>query len=274
MRFDPLNESFEWGIKDKLLPVCHKGGGGTTTTVQKSDPWSGATPYLAYGLDQMNNWYGSAKNQPGYGGKTYADQNWMTQTGQGMTSDRAQSPNYLQQEAENQTLATMRGDYLNPMSTQAGRAMSDSMAERYLGQMGSRYADNASSSARDLMTGKAYGEMMAQMYAPERQNMMAATQFAPQLREAGYADADRMLSLGDQQRQYEQGYLDDQLRRFEYERDRPLELIKQYLNMAMGAAGQGALGSTEMRSMGNPYAWTQGVGSLLGGGAAMYDMFQ
>ena len=56
-------------------PFCEFGGGGTTTTVQKSDPWAEQKPYLTGGFKEAQNLYmGGAGSGPQYfPGSTHAN---------------------------------------------------------------------------------------------------------------------------------------------------------------------------------------------------------
>ena len=51
---------------DRAAGLCRFGGGsqsGSTTTVQKSDPWSGQQPYLTFGFNEAQNLFDSATPQ-------------------------------------------------------------------------------------------------------------------------------------------------------------------------------------------------------------------
>jgi len=65
-------------------------GGGSSTTTQVADPWSGVQPYLKGGFEQLGQLAGQTPQA--YGGQSYADFNpWQTQ-GMGQSLDYAQSP--------------------------------------------------------------------------------------------------------------------------------------------------------------------------------------
>lgn len=65
-------------------------GGGSTTTVQKADPWSGQQPYLSDVFSQSQNLYNSGALAPNYyAGNTVAPQSSWTQAANQMQADRA-----------------------------------------------------------------------------------------------------------------------------------------------------------------------------------------
>lgn len=67
-----------------------KGGGGSTTTVQKADPWSGQQPYLKDVFEQSKTLYDNGGLAPDYyAGNTVAGQSAWTQQANQMQADRA-----------------------------------------------------------------------------------------------------------------------------------------------------------------------------------------
>lgn len=56
------------------------GGGGSSTTVQKADPWTGVQPYLTQGYQQLSQLYGGSGPQY-YPGATTVAPHWMEQAG-------------------------------------------------------------------------------------------------------------------------------------------------------------------------------------------------
>lgn len=67
-----------------------KGGGGSTTTVQKADPWVGQQPYLKDIFSEAQNLYNSGAMAPDYyAGNTVAPQSQWTQNALQMQADRA-----------------------------------------------------------------------------------------------------------------------------------------------------------------------------------------
>src|SRR5437879_4252290 len=89
-----------------------KGGGGSTNTVQKADPWAGIQPYLS----QL---YGNASGYFSGGGPQYfpnstvAPQADATNQALVMGQQRATQGSPLVSAAQNQNLATVNGNYLN-----------------------------------------------------------------------------------------------------------------------------------------------------------------
>lgn len=110
-------------------------GGGSTTTVQKADPWSGVQPYLTSAYSQLQNLYGGGTKGPAYyPGDTIADiSNYERLATQGMIdrmgttnqlgSSAASNLNAMGDLARGQTFLGMGSlsDSLNRINQQSGQ---------------------------------------------------------------------------------------------------------------------------------------------------------
>jgi hypothetical protein len=72
----------------------------------------------------------------------------------------------------------------------------------------------------------AYGSAEA-----ERARQMAATQAAPGMAAADYADIQRLLSTGQAQEQYSSAELQDAINRFNFEQNLPQQKLSQFANL-------------------------------------------
>lgn len=77
--------------------MAGKSGGGSTTTVQKADPWIGVQPYLAGNetipglFNEATEWYNNAANRTYYPGQTVANPSGSTLDAEALTRQRALS---------------------------------------------------------------------------------------------------------------------------------------------------------------------------------------
>ena len=112
--------------------------GGSSTTVQKADPWSGVQPYLSTGYKQLRDLYmpgGQLGEGPQYfPTSTVADPNALEGTGQDMQIDATSQ----QQQAANQALQAMYGMGIgsNFANIGAGQALGASQGLMGAGQYG------------------------------------------------------------------------------------------------------------------------------------------
>lgn len=90
-----------------------KGGGGSTTTVQKADPWSGQQPYLKEVFREAQNLYQSGALSPDYyPGQTVAPESAWTQQAREMQAQRALQGSASVQSAQNAMDAVTGGSAL------------------------------------------------------------------------------------------------------------------------------------------------------------------
>lgn len=187
-------------------------GGGDTTTVQKSEPWSGLKPYLIDAYAKARNIQENGVPQY-YPGATYTPASWMSQAGIDRLASRGQQGSPLQTAASNFALNATNGGQVSPYTTKAadtlwGTASGDYLnANPYLDQMFGQAAGNLTqqfnegvmpglnstfgqagrtgSGAHALAYGKAAGELgdtlgtlsaniYGNNYATERQNQLMA----------------------------------------------------------------------------------------------------
>ena len=206
-----------------------------------------------------------------------------------MVRQRSMAGSPVVNAAQQQTLNTINGDYLNPSTNpylqqtfdQAAGRVTDAFSRGTAAQTDARFARAGAfgGSAWNEMQGanqQALGDSLAGMaanifgnnYAQERNRQQQATQFAPNLAAQDYRDAEALLNVGGMQQQQGQNYLTDDMQRFQQAQQYPFQQFQtfgQIFNPALG--GQ----STQTLPGVNPVAGALG-GAM--GGLGIYNAGQ
>jgi hypothetical protein len=239
------------------------GGGGSTQTIQKADPWIGAQPYLHDIMGQAQNAYSRSQGNTYYPGSTVVPFSPETQAGLGAITARATQGSPLTAAAQNQNLASMRGDYLDPTQNPAYGGLMQDVRNQVNSQFGA--AGRTGSGAH---TGALTREMMdsaGRLYQQERTNQLNATQLAPTLAGQDYVDAQALLGVGAQREGLGQQYVGDQMARWDYAQQQPWQNLQNYSGLVSGMGGMGGTSSTTQPGGGyNPIGGAMG-GALAGG---------
>jgi hypothetical protein len=293
--FTPLDEdSYE---HDGAISEC-KGGGGGTSTVEKSDPWSGVQPYMVGGQQSKLVPKISYNTNPETGQSTpYVDYDTVT-TGSntpGLFSEAAKlyqnhTPTYfpgstvvpfsnesemamgaqtrramygspVTQSAQDQNLATTRGDFL--YGSPGFDAAYQAAANKIIPQVDSAFAGAGrygSGLARTAQT-QALGDAFAGLYNQERQRQQAASALAPTLAGQDYADINALSQVGAQREGYAGDLLAEQIARHEFQQNLPYEKLQQYASIVQPGLGIGG-----QRTSMSPLYRNRAAGAL--GGAA------
>lgn len=258
------------------------GGGGSTSTVQKADPWVGLQPSLTrlYGgaLDQFNT--GGASYYPN---STVAGGNAAIDKALQMGTNRAVGGSPLMDVARGQNNYTMNGGYLNsnPTLDATYRAATDPMVEQFknatapglasqfsmAGRMGSGAHDTAMGTAETAL-GRGLGTASAQIYGGayenERQRQQAAIGMAPGLAAADYNDMEKLMGIGQFQQGQSQQQIDADKARFDFGQNRGITNLQQLSQLLQGGAaysGSTTSGSNSLNR--NPFASGMG-GAMMG----------
>jgi len=263
--------------------TTYGGGGGDNTTTQKADPWEGIQPYLEqlYGAGQQ--WFQS----PGpsyYPESTIAGQAPETLAAQQAITERALAGSPLLQQAQENTLATLQGQYLgaNPYLDYMYGAATQPLMRQFNEQVmpgvagqfaaGGRYGSGAQQAALGQASdslGRALGSTAANIYGTnyehERQRQQAALMIAPGLAQADYADLQQLLGIGGQRQAYEQALLNADIARWDYGQNQPLQKLQAYNALLQGASPYGT--STSSQSGGG-----SGLLGALGGASTAYGL--
>jgi len=266
--------------------------GGSQTTTQMSEPWSGAQPHLNSVMNQAAGLYNSGLGQQYYQGDTVVPWSPQTQTAMDMTQELALQGNPLLDQAfgtTNQVMqgatpqagyyqSVMQGDYLNsnPYLDQTFNRMADTVASNVNARMGLA-GRTGSGAATDVMTdslGQLANQVYGQNYQMERDRQSQAAQglsgvtdqalrgalLSPQLGASRYADAQALQGVGGAYEDMAGQYVQDQLNRWNFSQQAPWDVLQQYGNFAMGIGGMGGTQqSTAPRQRG-------GLAGAVGGG--------
>lgn len=267
------------------------GGGGSTSTVQKADPWSGLQPYLSQLYQSAGNWF----NQPGpsyYPGQTVAGQAPETEAALQMGTQRALagSPNVAA--AQQQNLNTIGGQYLNsnpylndmyqsatqPLVSQFRNAVAPSLASQFssAGRFGSGAHQQALTSAEQPLAqglASAASSIYGGNYENERARQQAATMAAPSLAQADYTNLDKLMGIGQYRQQTAQDLINANIQRYNYGQNQPLDKLQALNALLQGGQAYGTkTGETQTSTNRNPFTGAlggasaaMGLGNLIGG---------
>lgn len=255
-------------------------GSKTTTTQQesrKTDPWAPAQPSLTRGLSAANNVYDQRLGQKFFGGQTYADFSPETQQGLASMTARAQQGSDLTRGAQGMIGDTLRGSYLSSGNPYFG-AMSNRITQEVLPSITAQWARAGRGTGNDQVVeaasrglGDSIGQLAYQNYAQERGNQMQAAGMAPQLAAQDYADAERLLGVGNMREAQTQRGIDEQMARYQFEQDKGANALREFQGFTMpvaqlGSESTGTRTSTAQQKM-SPLQTAIGAGLM---GASLF----
>ena len=240
------------------------------TTTTSAEPSEFVQPYLTQAFNQAQNLFESSV--PNYFPKqTYADFTPETETALKLATARSLN-NPLLGSSQKEIDSILKGNYLSPTSNPYLQGLYNQMAGDVTAGVQSQFskAGRLGSAANQQVLADELGQLANEVYAPnyqmERQNMMAATQLAPQLAQADYQDIQALAGVGQQKEAQEMAKIQDAINRFDFEQQKPYYKLREYL-----------------ASIGSPYAQTvaqtqpvfknQAAG-LLGGAMQGYQLGQ
>lgn len=243
--------------------VAFKDGGGKTQTVQNNDPWKPAQPFIQYGLDEARGVYDTGA--PGvFPGQTLAGVDPYQDMALDWTGQRAMAGNPITSMAQGHVYDTLNGDFLgagNPYFS----AMSDNIANEVTKGVNStfggagRWGSGAHANALSSSLSDKIGNLAFENFVNERQNMLGAASAAPALAQSDYYDIAQLGQVGDARRGLEQGFIDDDVSRYNAEQNQPWDALGRYNSLIQGNYG-GTTTATQPRQGGSMAT------GLLGGG--------
>jgi hypothetical protein len=180
-----------------------------------------------------------------------------------MAVARANAGSPLTRAAQNQNLATVRGDYLNLGNNPAVKSAMDSART----QINSQFkGDNYGNSAHQEWLNKGLLQAAAPFYQQERGFQQQAIAQAPALAEQDYADISKIGSVGAAQDARSQAEVDAQRQSF----NAPWENLFNYQRSIAGSGATGGSTSTSGTQpvFSNPLATGLGLAS---GGLGLYN---
>ena len=227
-----------------------KGGGQTQKTTSELDPI--VKPFVEYGLQEAKGLYQQAGPEY-YPEATYIPASTQTQSALQSAEQRALAGSPLVPAAQAQQLNVIQGGMLgaNPFLAQAMSGAADVAKQQYYdaiqgtrsgasqaGRYGSpamfEQQNRAQQNLANALSQEA-GRLMYQNYGQERGYQQQASQLAPQMAQADYADIQQLLATGKTQEDYARQALESDIQRFEYGENLPYSKLQSYLSAAYGA---------------------------------------
>jgi hypothetical protein len=244
---------------------------GTTQIVQNRDPWQAQQEPIKFGFEQARANYDSASPEY-FPGSTVVPFSNQTNTALGRMENRAMSGSPLVSGAQNQVQNTLRGDYLNAGNPYFSQ-MADIVRANVQPSIDARFAASGRSGsglanrALGQGLGDAIGGLAYQNYAAERQNQLGAAQAAPAMAQLDYVDPQMLQQIGGMYEGQAGANLQDQIRRFNFEQNKPDEKLRQYMTLVGGGQYGGSSTSEQpiYASGGNSLATGLGAAGTLAG---------
>jgi len=209
------------------------------TTTTSSEPSEFVKPYVTEAFDQAQNMFQSSVPNY-YPNQTYTDFAPETNAALQLASNRALN-NPLLASSQNEINKILQGDYLSPTTNPYSEALYNQMAGDVTSGVQSQFskAGRLGSAANSEVLASELGKISNQVYGDqynrERANMMGATQLAPQLAQADYADIQALGGVGQTRESMDMAKIQDAMARFDFEQQKPYYKLREYLG-SIGAA--------------------------------------
>jgi len=253
------------------------------TVTSMSAPWTAQQPFLTYGFQQARNLFD--KGGPQYfPNSTVAP--FSATTNRALTGIENYGMNNPQLNQANQYFQNVVGGgmlnsnpYLDSMYGNAADAVTRQFNESVLpgvsakfgmsGRTGSGLFQNAVGSAYDALGRNLSGmasNIYGNNYANERALQQQAAQFAPNMAQANFGAMSNVLDAGQIRDQQSQAMLNDQIKRFQFNQERPYDALNRY--MANIGGGYGSQSQSTRPTYETPM-WQQILGGGLLGGSLL-----
>lgn len=200
-------------------------GTGTSNT----QPWGPQQPYLKEIFKTARQNYNTPMQY--YPGQTIAGFTPYQQQAQNAVAARAMGGSDLLRNAQAQTLATARGDFLdpskNPWLTSTYNAAYDRIrpsmnaAAVQAGRYGSSAWSNADATTQAQLANQIYGGN----YQTERDRMAQAIAASPQMANADYADMSKLAAVGEEQQAMNQAQINEDMKRYNFNQMEPTQRL-------------------------------------------------
>lgn len=234
----------------------------TVNLASNTAPPEYAKPYYEQSLQEAQKIYNAGPQQY-YPGQTYVDYSPQSQQALQGIEQRALTGSPLVSEAQNQAMATLRGDFLNapnpylqgviqnamqPIMASTNAAFSGS------GRFGSGlFADTLANRMAQQATNMAFTD-----YNNERARQLGMIAQAPGLAAQDYADLAKLFGVGQAYEGKAGEQLADQVARFNFEQLAPTNALNTYLAQIRGGTA-GAQQNSQQPYFSNPTASALGM---------------
>ena len=237
--------------------------GGSKSHVVNSDPWKPQAPYLEHGFREAERLYRRG-GPSSYPGPTVAAAAPETELANRLIARRVREGSPSLRAARGHLGDTLAGRYLDAESNPHLARIAARLAGDARGAVDGRFARaNRTASARHgEALGRGIGDAVAPLYARayenERNRMLRATMFAPELAAHDFREYAQLAVVGARRQAQRQAEIDARRRRHEFDGLRPYDNLERYQRMVRGDFG---------RTTTQPL-YRNRVAGLLGGGLA------
>lgn len=262
------------------------GGGQTTQTIQKADPWGPQQPHLIDIMNQARSLY-QGEGPQYFPGQTLAGESRYTPQAREQLANYAFGPG---QQLSQETLAAQQfalGDILspstNPYLAEAGAAtvapLYENLTRQVLprigtnavlagGQGGSRQgiAEGLAIQGTQAEAGRSLANLYNTAYGQSLDTFNRALALSPQTYALGQQPALTLDAVGQAQQQRQQQEINDALQRYYFNEYAPWNELVQYQQLVQGNFGGTATGTTTAPGGGSS------LGGALGGGLLGYGL--
>ena len=234
---------------------------GTTTTVQKSDPWSGQQPYLGDVFSHAQNLYDSFAPQF-FPSSTVAPLDPLQSQAIALEAQRGLTGSPVDAAAQQSAANFLGGGYLsagNPYFQSMANSVMANVVPGLEAQFNQGNSLNNPGLAYAVSQGAtdALGNLAYQNYSDQLSNQLKALALAPQTTGLDFQNIAALGDAGAQLQNQAQQQINDAIARFNFQQQLPYEQLNNYANLV-----QGGYGSTS--TLTQPYFQSQN--SLLGAG--------
>lgn len=239
------------------------GGSGSTTTVQKSDPWAGQQPYLQDIFSQASA-LDHGYNPQYYPNSTVAQFTPAQQTGLNMEQAYGEGGGAQSIGAADSALThTLNGDYANASSNPYFQDMAQNVLAQTVPGLESQFtaggAMNSPGAAYAVSQGanSALGQLAYQNYNDQMTNMMRAAALAPGVQNSQLQDIQAVQDAGAQEQAQNQANINDAVNRWNFQQQLPYNKLSMYDQLINGSYG----GTSTLTQ---PYYQNKGASQAMG----------
>jgi len=221
------------------------GGGANVTPVQTtqkttSAPWKAQQPYLKTGFEQAES---EILNQPTsyFPGQTYANFTPQQEQALGLQEQRALAGSPLLQGAQQHTLDTLSGNYLqnpnqNALINSIGAAVNPAVSGQFAAAgRGGGSAGESAAIASEIS--RAFAPYAFNDYRAGRNEMMSAAAGAPGLAQQDYFDIGQLMGVGSAYQSQDQAQIAEDMSRYNYGQMEPYQRLAAYMGLIGGNYG-------------------------------------
>lgn len=211
-----------------------KGGGQKSTGTQtvKQEPADFVKPFYTQAAQESQNLYNTYRPEF-FGGSTYVPFSPETELALQAQTQRAIGGSPLMDEAQNQQLRTIRGDYLtgSPQLEQELNRISGRVNSQFAGGGGYRSSANQEVLAREM------SDAALRNYQSERGLQQQAIGAAPQMALSDYADIGQLANVGQTREDLFGRQLQEQMDYFNFLQEQDPAALDQYIGRITALGG-------------------------------------